>query len=285
MPIALNGLLLILVGSVGAYLCFCLLLYLRQTRRIFFPSPVIETTPAELGLPYEEVWLPVGGERLHGWWIPAAREKGAVLYLHGNAINIGANIGQAERFHRLGLSVLLIDYRGYGRSEGGFPTERRVYQDAEASWRYLMGQVSPDRLFIYGHSLGGAIAIELASHHPEAAGLIVQSSFTSMRQMIDYVLPRRIFPADLLLTQRFDSLSKISALKLPILLIHGLTDEKVPAFMSEILYAAAPEPKQLYLVPLADHNNVGETAGDDYLQVVQQFVQQSLEMQLDYSSP
>jgi pimeloyl-ACP methyl ester carboxylesterase len=269
-----------LLGAVVlAYAATCLFLYVRQTRMIFFPSPIIETTPADLGMSYEDVWLPVGKQdQIHGWWIPArGNEAGVVLYLHGNGINVGANVGQANRFHQLDLSVLLIDYRGYGRSRGNFPNEQQVYQDAEASWRYLTQtrQIPPQRLFIYGHSLGGAIAINLASQHPDAAGLIVQSSFTSIRAMIDLTNRYSIFPTDLLLTQRFDSLAKVPTLKLPVLYIHGLADEQVPAFMSEALYAASPDPKQLYLVPVAGHNNVGETAGAEYLKVIRTFVQQS----------
>jgi uncharacterized protein len=279
MPMFLIKYLPFLLGAVVlAYAAACLFLYFRQTRLIFFPSPIIETTPADLGMSYEEVWLPVGEQRIHSWWIPArGKETGVVLYLHGNGINIGANLGQASRFHQLDLSVLLIDYRGYGRSPGNFPNEQQVYQDAEASWRYLTQtrKISPQRLFIYGHSLGGAIAINLATQHSDAAGLIVQSSFTSIRDMVNLTNRYSIFPVDLLLTQQFDSLSKVPVLKLPVLYIHGLADEQVPAFMSEALYAASPDPKQIYLVPVAGHNNVGDTAGAEYLNVVRSFVQQS----------
>lgn len=286
MPIslALKLSLLFLGLATAVYLTICLFLYLRQTRMIFFPSAVIETTPADFGMPHEEVWLPVveSGERLHGWWIPAAGpEVGVVLYLHGNGVNIGANIGQSQRFHQLGLSVLLIDYRGYGRSLGQFPNEQRVYQDAEAGWQYLVRerQIPPQQLLIYGHSLGGAIAIQLASQQPEAAGLIVQSSFTSIRDMIDRTARFDLFPIDWLLTQRFDSLAKVPTLQMPVLYIHGLADEDVPADMSQTLYAASPAPKQIYLVPIAGHNNVGETAGESYLQIIQTFVNHSLQRQ------
>lgn len=277
----------LLLGALGlAYLAACLFLYLRQTRMIFFPSTVIETTPADFDMRYEEVWLPVEPqsqtERIHGWWIPARGPEAAVLlYLHGNGINIGANVEHASRFHQLNLSVLLIDYRGYGLSEGGFPNEQQVYQDAETAWKYLTQtrQIPPEQVFIYGHSLGGAIAVNLASQYPEAAGVIVQGSFTSIRQMIDQTASYSIFPTDLLLTQRFDSIGKVPSLQLPALYIHGLADDEVPAVMSEALYAASPEPKQLYLVPDAGHNNVAEVAGADYLRVVQKFVRQSLSKQ------
>lgn len=279
-------LLLLCLGLVAAaYGLTCLLLYLRQTRMMFFPSALIAATPADLGLRYEEVWLPVTQqnrtERIHAWWIPArATATGVVLHLHGNGINMGANIGQAHRFHQLGLSVLLIDYRGYGRSEGKFPHEQQVYQDAEAAWHYLtqVRAIDPQHILIYGHSMGGAIAINLASQHPQAAGLIVQSSFTSMQDMVDWVARYRIFPTGLLLTQRFSSIQKVPRLQMPSLFIHGLEDDEVPAQMSQKLYAASPQPKQLYLVPNAGHNDVGEIGGAEYLQALQQFVQQSLQV-------
>lgn len=263
-----------------AYLSACLYLFFQQTRFIFFPSPVIQFTPEFFHLGYQEVWIPVSTgdrmERMHGWWIAAQPNTSVLLYLHGNSTNIGANIGNAYRFHQLGFSVLMIDYRGYGRSEGSFPTEARVYQDAAASWDYLVQerQIKPSQIFLYGHSLGGAIAINLAVQHPDAAGLIVESSFTSIRDIV--ALQRRfwLFPSDILLTQRFDSISKVRSLQIPVLFIHGTADRMVPAAMSQQLFAAAPEPKQLIFFPEAGHNDVVEVAGWQYLQAVQNFVEQ-----------
>ncbi|MFB2923353.1 alpha/beta hydrolase [Aerosakkonema funiforme] len=261
-----------------AYLSACIYLVFWQNRFIFFPSSIIEITPAGLAR-FEDVWLSVLGnsgkvERIHGWWIPG-EGKQTVLYLHGNGINIGANVNHAMRFHQLGFSVLLIDYRGYGRSEGDFPTEASVYKDAETAWHYLTGerQISAKDIFIYGHSLGGAIAIDLAAKHPEAAGLIVESSFTSMRNMVNERPVFQLFPADLILHQRFDSISKVRSLKMPVLFIHGMLDTEIPYGMSKMLFAAAPSPKRLFLVPDAGHNNVASIAGVAYLQNVQNFVE------------
>ena len=203
---------------------------------------------------------------------------GVVLYLHGNGLNVGANVEHANRFHRLGLSVFLIDYRGYGKSQGEFPTESQVYKDAQLAWDYLVKQrgINPKQIYIYGHSLGGAVAIDLAVRHPEAAGLIVEGSFTSARAMVDFQSGvYRMFPIDLLLTQRFDSLAKVDRLQMPLLFIHGTADTVVPVEMSKKLFDAAPEPKQLYIVPDAGHNNLAEFAGAEYLQRISQFVQQA----------
>ncbi|MEH2234990.1 alpha/beta hydrolase [Nostoc sp.] len=269
--------------AVGiAYCAICLFLFIEQPRFIFFPSAVIEKTPEFFNLPYEEVWLPVAvktgkEEHIHGWWIEAKQANAKVLlYLHGNGINIGANIAHANRFHQLGFSVLLIDYRGYGRSEGMFPNEKRVYEDAVTAWNYLVQQqeIPPSQIFLYGHSLGGAIAIDLALKQPEAAGLIVESSFTSIRDLITYRNMFWMFPVDLILTQRFESIKKLPKLKMPVLFIHGAADSTVPSFMTQKLYAVAPEPKQLLLVPGADHNDTAVVAGLQYLQWVESFVEQ-----------
>ncbi|MEH2424735.1 MAG: alpha/beta fold hydrolase [Nostoc sp.] len=276
--------LLLWAGIIAAiaYCAICIFLFIGQPRFIFFPSAVIEKTPEFFNLAYEEVWLFVAVktgkvEHIHGWWIEAKQPNAKVLlYLHGNGINIGANIAHANRFHQLGFSVLLIDYRGYGRSEGMFPNEKRVYEDAVTAWNYLVQQqkIPPSQIFLYGHSLGGAIAIDLAVKHPQAAGLIVESSFTSIRDLITYRNMFWMFPVDLILTQRFNSIKKLPNLKMPVLFIHGAADSTVPSFMTQKLYAVAPEPKQLLLVPGADHNNTAVVAGSQYLQWVESFVQQ-----------
>ncbi|MEM8777692.1 MAG: alpha/beta fold hydrolase [Cyanobacteria bacterium P01_G01_bin.49] len=269
------------VGAI-AYLCACFALLAAQNRLIFKPLSTIEATPADLGLAYENIWLtvltPQGKlEKIHGWWVPAksSRER-VLLYLHGNGGNISYNLGPIKSYQEAGFSVLIIDYRGYGRSEGQFPMESEVYRDAQVAWDYLVGQreIRPDNIFIYGHSLGGAVAIDLGVRKPQAAGVIVENTFTSMKDMIDYLGSiYRLFPTDLILHQRFDSLSKLRLLKVPLLLVHGTSDHTVPAYMSEHLFKAAKVPKKLFLVPNANHNNVGAITGDEYVKVVEEFYQ------------
>ena len=245
-----------------AYTSICGILFVSQPYFIFKPTRTFQKNPEFYNIKYQNVYLPVtgssGNDVIHGWWIPSQRRNlGTLLYLHGNSLNIGSNITQAYRFHQMGFSVFLIDYRGYGKSKGNFPSESQVYQDAQIAWNYLVKQkqIIANQILIYGHSLGGAVAIDLALKHPEAAGLIVHNSFTTMQQMAELDPYLRIFPVNLILRYRFDSITKVKSLQMPVLFVHGTADAMIPKTMSKNLYAAAPEPKQLLLVPGAKHNN------------------------------
>ena len=264
------------------YLLVCGTLWLGQERLLFWPSAKLARTPEKQGLAYEDVWLSVAvgngeTERLHGWWIPgeADRQAPVLLYLHHNAVNVGANLSQAKDFHDLGYSVLLIDYRGFGRSEGGYPTESRVYQDADAAWNYLTQtlDIAAKRIIIYGHSMGSAIAIDLAARQPQAGALIVQNGFTSLRDMTKRFGLFWLFPMDLLLRPKFDSFRKIDRVAVPVLFVHGMRDPQIPYSMSQRLFAAAAEPKQLLLLPEEGHDN---NMGTDDLAMIDSFVRRAL---------
>lgn len=262
-----------------AYLAICVVLFFAQSRLIFVPSSQDYKNLAALNLPYQEVWLPVSikngkVKRIHGWWIPHDRPLATLLYLHGNGGNISVEV-KAKRFYEMGFSVLLIDYRGYGRSQGSFPSEKTVYQDAQVAWDYLVKerQISPQKIVVYGHSLGGAIAINLASQTPDLAGLIVSSTFTSMQQMAAQDWRFRLFPIAQILTQKFDSIEKVRSLKMPTLFIHGMADLLVPVSMAQTLYDAAPQPKQLLLIPHTGHNHSeAEFDTPENLTVIRAFV-------------
>ncbi|MEL7011564.1 MAG: alpha/beta fold hydrolase [Cyanobacteria bacterium J06588_4] len=261
--------------TITLYLTICLLLRFRQTKLIFLPDSQIKSTPQEYGLAYQDVWLKLGQDLVHGWWIPAAQAKApALLYFHGNGSNNGDLTEIAAIFHQLGVSVLLIDYRGYGKSSPVFPNETRVYEDAEAAWQYLIQeqQIEPQQILVYGHSLGGAIAIELATKHPDMAGLITEGTFTSIENMAGLMPGIKLFPLGLLVNQRFDSITKIKSLETPILILHGTADEVIPLFMSDELFAAAPEPKHLEIFPEAGHNNLPEFDQEKFLLTLQQFI-------------
>ncbi|HUW75993.1 MAG TPA: alpha/beta hydrolase [Gallionella sp.] len=269
---------LISVAAIALlYAAGCDYMWATQRDHIFEPELALQTTPDRLGMKFDELRIPVGsgadkGE-LEAWWVPATHaNEPSFLYLHGNDRNLADHLEHTLYLHMLGYNVLVTDYRGYGSSGGGKPSEAKVYQDAEAAWQYLIKVrgVKPGQAFIYGHSLGGAIAIDLAVHHPEAAGLITESTFTSMVAMGE--LKYGYLPVGLLLNQRFDSLKKISRLKIPVLLIHGTWDHLVPVRMAQQLYDAAPQPKTLILIKGGEHSNSATIGWIEYRDAVSAFV-------------
>lgn len=261
--------------AIAAYALICVVVWKFQTRLIFLPTRNVRCTPASLGVPGEEVELACGekNETLHGFWLPAGGPK-AILYFHGNGDNIGVNLPHAVLLLSLGISVFLFDYRGYGHSTGPFPSEARVYEDAQVAWKHLVNDrhYSPHQIVIYGHSLGGAIAVEVASRHPEASALIVESSFTSVIDMARYTRIFALFPLSLLLKNRFDSISKIGAIRMPILLMHGTRDWTVPCNMTRRLFAAASEPKTMFMIEGGSHLDNSIIGGQLYLDAVREFI-------------
>ena len=215
-------------------------------------------------------------QHIHAWWWPAAaHDAPAVLYLHGSRWNLTGQTSRIDQLHDFGFSVLAIDYRGFGKSDGDLPSEQTVYEDARVAWDRLT-ELQPDagKRFIYGHSLGGAVAVDLAAHLSQAAaqagtpvpahGLIVESSFTTLAD-IARAVTSPLLPVQFLLSQKFDSLAKMRELRMPVLLVHGAGDSYVPSRFSEELYQAAPEPKRLLLVNGATHNNCMRVGSAEYL--------------------
>lgn len=215
---------------------------------------------------FDEHWIPVGGDgqRLHAWWLKGDDPGSpAILYLHGARWNLTGSVTRIERWRELGFAVLAVDYRGFGRSSPVAPTEAFAYEDAEAAWEFL-AKLAPGRpRYVVGHSLGGAIAVELARRHPDAAGLVLEATFTSVRDMIDRS-PWGFLPVGLILTQKFDALSKIGDVKMPVLITHGTRDSIVPFEMGERLYEAANAPKRFVKVEGAGHHNLSGAGFDAY---------------------
>lgn len=223
--------------------------YIRyiERRNIFFPSKQIETTPKDFGLSYEDVnFITKDGIRLNGWFIPGDGLRWTVLFCHGNAGNISHRIDIARLFNKAGINIFLFDYRGYGRSEGR-PSERGLYIDALSAYDYLCNRrdVDNDKIIVFGESLGGAVATEVARKRAISA-LICESTFTSTVDMAKRVYP--ILPGWLLVTQHFDSISKIKDVDAPVLIMHSKDDEIVPFEFGWRLYQAASEPKQFYIM-------------------------------------
>ena len=244
----------------------CAYLAEKQGELFFRPSKGEWRGFSGAGYKYDEHWVPVadGTQKLHAWWLRSADANApVVLYLHGARWNLTGSATRIDRWRQLGFSVFAVDYRGFGKSADVAPSEAYAYEDAEAAWDYL-AKLAPGRpRFIVGHSLGGAIAVELARRRPDAAGLVLEATFTSVRDMIDQS-PWGFLPVDLILTQKFDTLSKIGEVKMPVLVTHGTRDSVVPIEMSERLYNAAHSPKKFIKVEGAGHHNLSGAGFDQY---------------------
>jgi len=266
---------MVLVAVAAGVVIALVTLRIIENQLIYFPPrypdgfPAPETYEGEV----EDVWLlTADGVRINAFYHSNPASKQALLWFHGNAENIGYGLEHLRALAKTGLNILAVDYRGYGRSEGK-PDEAGVYQDADAAYDYLIKQrhFLAEDILIYGHSLGGAVAVNLASRRP-CGGLIVQSSFTNARAMA-----RRMFAIPLVeyvVKSRFDSRLKIREVRAPILIVHGTRDEVVPFEMGQQLFAAAPEPKRFYPIEGAGHNNLMEVGGESYLECLHRFVAQ-----------
>lgn len=240
---------------------------------IYFPERRVALTPRSVGLDYEDVrFVSADGTELSGWHVkapPGAAAPLTVLFCHGNGGNIGHRVDKLRILHRLGLAVFIFDYRGYG-SSAGRPSELGLYADAAAAYRTLTERfhVAPESIILQGESLGGAVAIELAGRSP-IAGLIVESSFTSMVDMGRRVFP--FLPVRLMVRQTYDSLARIRSLKLPLLVLHSPQDDIVPYDMGVALYDAAPGPKAFARLR-GDHNEGFLLTGEAYPRAIAAFL-------------
>lgn len=261
-----------IVGIIAVfYLGLSLLLFLFQSRFIYFPLKHIEATPATIGLTYETVQFEADdGVKLSGWFIPAEGANRVVLFFHGNAGNISHRLESIGLFHRLGLSIFIIDYRGYGQS-GGSPSENGTYYDAKAAWRYLTEEreIEPEHIIIFGRSLGGAVATWLAHHHPPKA-LIIESTFTSVPDMGARQYP--FLPIKLLARIQYNSLERMSLINVPILIVHSPDDEIIPYSHGQQLFQAANEPKA-FLQLSGGHNEGFIISGQHYEEGLKSFIE------------
>lgn len=215
----------------------------------------------------EDVWLTArDGVKLHAWWLEAPEARAVTLFLHGNAGNVTHRGAAMREIVGAGSSVLLLDYRGYGKS-GGTPSEGGLYRDADAAYDWLIGRgVRADRIVLHGESLGTAVAVDLAARRPCRA-LVLEAPFPSARAVAGSVLPG-IGP---LVMWGFDSKSKIAAVHVPLLVIQGESDEVIDIALGRELFAAAKEPKTFWALPRGGHNNIVEAAGPEYRKRLREF--------------
>jgi hypothetical protein len=238
---------------------------------IYFPTQEIEADPSQIGLQYLDVLATTSdGIRVHGWFIPRPGASYTFLIFHGNAGNISHRLEWIQMLHELGAHVMIIDYRGYGRSEGK-PFEEGLYLDALAGYDWWSKERAADRskLILVGESLGCAVAIDLAARVP-VDGIVLQSSFTTAWDMAKTLMPVGLIQP--VLGVRFDSAAKIRKINCPKLFIHGDRDEIVPFRLGRKLYDLAPPPKEFYEVPGAGHNDLVWVAGSEYVKRLRAFL-------------
>ena len=245
----------LLIAAAVAYALLMLFVFLYQPRLVYFPQVEREltATPRAAGLDYEDVTLTTADNvKLHGWWVPSRNARGTILLMHGNAGNISHRLGYLTMFNRLGYSVLLFDYRGYGKS-GGHPDEEGTYRDAEAAWLHLTAtrNVAPRDIVMVAESLGGGVATWLALKYPPRA-LVLASTFRSVPDLGAQIYPW--LPVRLLARITYDNLARIARVDAPVLIAHSCDDDVIPFAHGEALFAAAREPKQM-LVLAGGHND------------------------------
>jgi fermentation-respiration switch protein FrsA (DUF1100 family) len=282
----LNSLLLI----VAVLVAVALWLRWREPHMIFYPTRDVEPTPDKLGLRYEDVWLTTAdGVRINGWFLPASgvgrvTSRGAeqtpaevsgpttltIFFLHGNAGNISHRFEKFEVFRDLGADVFIIDYRGYGRSEGT-PNEQGTYLDAQAAYEYLTGRArppgAPRSIVVYGESLGAAVAVDLASKVP-VRGVVIEEAFTSVGDVGQKMFP--FLPVRWLVRNKYDTLNKIGHINAPLLILHSRDDEFFSMRHAERLLAAAREPKQLVELR-GGHNDAFAVSAQTYRDALRKF--------------
>jgi len=238
---------------------------------VYYPYRQLEGDPGTLGVTFQDLTLVTEDRlKLHGWFVPCEGARSTVLIFHGNGGNISHRLSFIQMLHQLGLHVFIVDYRGYGKSEGK-PFEEGLYRDARAAYSWWASERQPrgERLILLGESLGGAVAVHLAARKP-VAGIILQSTFNSARDMA-----KTMFPIGLLLPFtgiRFDSEKEIAQVTCPKLFIHGERDDIVPFRLGKALHAAAPPPKAFYTVSGAGHNDLLWVAGAEYGRQVRSFL-------------
>jgi len=277
----MRALVTLLAGLALVYVALGVVLYLFQSSMVFLanlPGRGLDATPDQIGLDYEDVVIETtDGERLHGWFVPTAQARGTLLFFHGNAGNISHRLESIQIFSRLGLDVLIVDYRGYGQSTG-HPGEQGTYRDAQAAWDYLVEkrQVPPQRIVVFGRSLGGAVGAWLASHladDEKPAAVLIESSFSSGADMARRLYP--IYPARLLTRLRYPVVEYAARLACPVLVIHSRDDEIIPFAMGRAIYDAAGEPKD-FIELRGDHNSGFWLSRDVYAAGLDQFLSRVL---------
>lgn len=255
----------------GVYFGILILLFLMQSKLVYFPSKEIVCTPADIRLQYEDITMKTSdGLNLNAWYIPAKSQVGTVLFCHGNGGNISYSLDVAETLNKLNLNVLIFDYRGYGKSEGS-PTENGTYTDAETAYQWLLKDknIPENSIIVMGRSLGAAIAANLAKNHSPRI-LILESGFSSTPDVAAKQYP--IFPVRLLCRYKYKTAEYVKDIKCPLLVVHSTEDEIIPYANGKRIFNSAKEPKE-FLVIKGSHNEGYSDSGDSYVNGLRNFIE------------
>lgn len=242
-----------------------------ESRSIFFPTKEIEFIPQLINFYFEDVYIETEDRiKIHGWFVPQKNARYTILFLHGNAGNIGHRLDKVEILAKRGLNLLIVDYRGYGKSQGR-PSEYGLYLDAKAAYSYLVNnrKIKPGQIILYGESLGCAVVVDLASK-VKSKGLILEGAFSSGRDMAKIIYP--FLPA-FVFSKKFDSLTKIQKVEAPKLFIHSQNDEMVPFDLAKKLYNVAKEPKRMVMLK-GGHNTAFLDSKETYTFALTSFIKE-----------
>lgn len=248
----------------------------KQREWIFQPSDRAWGGSAHLAEGMDDVWIEFdsqvtgGSVKLHGLWLEAARPRAdapVLLYLHGARWNVAGSAGRIRRMQDLGFSVLAIDYRGFGKSTAMLPSEDMAYEDARAAWDWLARRHPQRPRYIFGHSLGGAIAIDLAARVTDESGTIVEGTFTSIPDVASSFRWGWL-PVGPLITQRFEAVNKVPRIGSPLLVVHGSQDRLIPSDLGKRLYEAATGPKRFMLVEGGSHHSTMAVGLERYREAI-----------------
>ena len=265
----------VLLLLFAALLAGCQTLEMQQRKWIFMPSQAQPWAPAQIS-GMDDVWIEHESQesrtrvKLHALWLAADNPNAPVLlYLHGARRNVAGSAFRIRQMQQLGFHVLAVDYRGFGKSSDELPSESLVYEDARAAWAWLAREHAQHDRYIFGHSLGGAIAVQLATEVSDAKGLIVEGTFTSIPDVFQSMRWGWL-PLTPLITQRFDSANKVSRVRMPMLVVHGSDDSLIRPELGRALFERAPAPKRFVLVEGGTHYNTNGLGQQRYREALRE---------------
>jgi uncharacterized protein len=253
----------------AALLAGCAALHEKQGQWIFSPTDRTWGNTVELASGMDEAWVTFDSKetgkpaKLHVLINGNDAKKPVLLYLHGARWNVVGSAWRIERMHELGFNVIALDYRGFGKSDANAPSEDKAYEDARAAWEWIAQNYPNQPRYIFGHSLGGAIAIDLAARVSDEKGTIVEGTFTSIPDVFS-TLKWGWLPVGWLISQHFDSEKKVANVGSPLLIVHGSEDRLIAPALGRRLYDAAQEPKRFVLVEGGSHHNTNGLGQTQY---------------------